>query len=45
MDCTQAIRARRSIRRFKPGAPVPRQDVETMLERSEERRVEKECAA
>lgn len=32
MDCTQAIRARRSIRRFKPGAPVPRQDVETMLE-------------
>lgn len=32
MDCTQAIRARRSIRRFKPGAPIPREDVETMLE-------------
>lgn len=32
MDCTQAIRARRSIRRFKPAAPVPREDVETMLE-------------
>lgn len=32
MDCTQAIRARRSIRRFKPGAPVPKEDVETMLE-------------
>ena len=32
MDCTQAIRARRSIRRFKPGASVPREDVETMLE-------------
>lgn len=32
MDCTQAIRARRSIRRFKPGAAVPRADIETMLE-------------
>ena len=32
MDCTQAIRARRSIRRFKPGASVPKEDVETMLE-------------
>ena len=32
MDCTQAIRARRSIRKFKTGAPVPRADVETMLE-------------
>ena len=32
MDCTQAIRARRSIRKFKPGAAVPRADVETMLE-------------
>lgn len=32
MDCTQAIRARRSIRRFRPGAAIPRADVETMLE-------------
>lgn len=32
MDCTQAIRARRSIRKFKPGASIPRQDVELMLE-------------
>ena len=32
MDCTQAIRARRSIRRFKPGASIPREDVEAMLE-------------
>ena len=32
MDCTQTIRARRSIRRFKPGASIPREDVETMLE-------------
>ena len=32
MDCTQAIRARRSIRKFKPGASIPRSDVEAMLE-------------
>ena len=32
MDCTQAIRARRSIRKFKPGVPIPRADVESMLE-------------
>lgn len=32
MDCTQAIRARRSIRKFKPGASIPRADVESMLE-------------
>ena len=32
MDCTQTIRARRSIRKFKPGAPVPKSDVEQMLE-------------
>ena len=32
MDCTQTIRARRSIRKFKPGASIPREDVETMLE-------------
>ena len=32
MDCTQAIRARRSIRKFKPGAPIPKADIETMLE-------------
>lgn len=32
MDCTQTIRARRSIRKFKPGAPVPKADVEAMLE-------------
>ena len=32
MDCTQAIRARRSIRKFKPGASIPRADVENMLE-------------
>jgi len=32
MDCNQAIRARRSIRKFKPGQAVPKADVETMLE-------------
>ena len=32
MDCTQIIRARRSIRKFQPGAAVPRADVEKMLE-------------
>ena len=32
MDCTQTIRARRSIRKYKPGAAVPRADVEKMLE-------------
>lgn len=32
MDCTQTIRARRSIRKFKPGVSIPRADVETMLE-------------
>ena len=32
MDCTQTIRARRSIRKFKPGAVVPRANVERMLE-------------
>lgn len=32
MDCTQTIRARRSIRKFKPGQSIPRADVETMLE-------------
>lgn len=32
MDCTQAIRARRSIRKFKPGASVPKADIEAMLE-------------
>ena len=32
MDCTQTIRARRSIRKFKPGGAVPQADVEKMLE-------------
>ena len=32
MDCTQIIRARRSIRKYKPGAPVPEEDVKLMLE-------------
>lgn len=32
MDCTQTIRARRSIRKFKSGASIPRPDVEAMLE-------------
>ena len=32
MDCTQTIRARRSIRKFQSGAPVPRDHVEQMLE-------------
>lgn len=32
MDCTQAIRARRSIRKFQPGKTIPRADVEQMLE-------------
>ena len=32
MDCTQVIRARRSIRKFRPDMPVPRGDVEKMLE-------------
>ena len=32
MDCTQTIRARRSIRKFKPDQSVPRADVEKMLE-------------
>ena len=32
MDCSQAIRARRSIRKFKPGAVIPKADVEAMLE-------------
>ena len=32
MDCTQTIRARRSIRKFQPNANVPREDVEKMLE-------------
>ena len=32
MDCNQAIRARRSIRKFKPGVSIPRADVESMLE-------------
>ena len=32
MDCTQAIRARRSIRKFKTNAGIPREDVEKMLE-------------
>ena len=32
MDCTQAVRARRSIRKFKPGEPVPQADLEQMLE-------------
>ena len=32
MDCTQTIRARRSIRKFKPGASIPQADVEAMLE-------------
>ena len=32
MDCTQAIRARRSIRKFKPGAPIPEKDVEPFLD-------------
>ena len=32
MDCTQTIRARRSIRKYKPGAPVPEEDVKLMLE-------------
>ena len=32
MDCTQTIRARRSIRKFKPGEPVARGDIEKMLE-------------
>lgn len=32
MDCTQVIRARRSIRKFKPGQTIPKADVEAMLE-------------
>lgn len=32
MDCTQTIRARRSIRKFKTGMAVPQADVEKMLE-------------
>ena len=32
MDCTQVIRARRSIRKYQPGAGVPREHVEQMLE-------------
>ena len=32
MDCTQTIRARRSIRKFKPDMPVPREAIEKMLE-------------
>lgn len=32
MDCTQAIRARRSIRKFQPGGEVPQAHVEQMLE-------------
>ena len=32
MDGTQTIRSRRSIRKFKPGASIPRADVENMLE-------------
>lgn len=32
MDCTQTIRARRSIRKFQSGAAVPRDHVEQMLE-------------
>ena len=32
MDCSQAIRARRSIRKFKPDMPVPQEDLEKMLE-------------
>ena len=32
MDCSQTIRARRSIRKFKPDATVPQADVEKMLE-------------
>ena len=32
MDHSQVIRARRSIRKFKPDAPVPREAVEKMLE-------------
>ena len=32
MDCTQAIRARRSIRKYQPGVSIPQKDVETMLE-------------
>lgn len=32
MDCTQAIRARRSIRKFKPGVSVPKADIQAMLE-------------
>ena len=32
MDCTQTIRARRSIRRFKAGAAVPEADIVKMLE-------------
>ena len=32
MDCSQTIRARRSIRKFKSGEPIPRTHVEQMLE-------------
>lgn len=32
MDGTQAIRSRRSIRKFKPGVSIPRDDIEKMLE-------------
>lgn len=32
MDCTQTIRARRSIRKFKSGQAIPKADVEAMLE-------------
>ena len=32
MDCSQTIRARRSIRKFKAGETIPKADVEQMLE-------------
>ena len=32
MDCTQVIRERRSIRKYKAGAPVPEEDIKLMLE-------------
>ena len=32
MDCTQTIRTRRSIRKFKSGESIPQADIEQMLE-------------
>ena len=32
MNTSEAIRARRSIRKYQPGVRIPREDVEKMLE-------------